>query len=172
MKTVILNVPAMVKSLAGMVAVSSVVLIRFVARSAPLSLTTEVETKFVPVTVMVNPASPKVLLEGEMLVVLGSGLSAVFTVKLCALEVPPPGVGLNTLILYVPGVLKSFAGMVALSCVLLTKVVIRFESLNLTTDPDTKFVPLTVMLNSASPAVLLDGRMPVVVGTGLFTVNA
>lgn len=87
------------------------------------------------------------------------------------MEFPPPGPGLNTVILNVPAVVKSLAGIMALSCVLLTKVVVRSKPPNLTTDPDTKLVPVTVKLNAASPAVLLEGEMLDVLGAGLFTTN-
>ena len=168
MNTVISNVPAVVKSLAGMVALSRVVLTQVVVRSEPLNCTTDSDTKFVPFTVMVNAASPTVLLDGEMLVVVGVGL---FTVNVRALEIPPPGSGLNTVMSNVPVVVKSLAGMVAVSSVLLPNTVVRSEPLNLTFELETKFVPFTVIVNPASPTVLLDGEMLVVVGTGLFTVK-
>ena len=108
---------------------------------------------------------------GSMLVKVGAGL---LTAKICASEVPPPGAGLNTVILNVPAVVKSLAGMMAVNCLLLTKDVVRSEPLNRTTDPDTKFVPLTIIANSASFTVLLVGEMLLKVGAGLFaklTVN-
>ena len=87
------------------------------------------------------------------------------------MEGPPPGVVLDTVIPNVPAVVKSLAGMVAVSRVLLTKVVVRFDPLKLTTDADTKFVPFTVIVKLASPTILLAGEIFVVVGTGLFTVK-
>lgn len=137
-----------------------------------MNLTNAPETKFVPVTVMLNSASPTVLLDGEMLDKVGNGLPIGLTVNAWAFEVPPPGAGLSTVILNVPMVVKSLAGMVAVSSVALTKVVARFESLSLTLDSGTKFAPLTVIVNSASPTVLFDGEMLAVVGAGLFTVKA
>ena len=65
------------------------------ALNDPSNFTTELAMKFVPFTVMENCASPTVLEVGTILVVVGAGL---FTVKVCALEVPPPGVGLVTVI--------------------------------------------------------------------------
>jgi hypothetical protein len=166
LNTVILNVPAVVKSLPGIVALNCVLLTKVVTRSAPLNLTTDAETKFVPFTVIVNSASPTVLLSGEMLFVVGTGL---FTVNVCAVEVPPPGVGLNTVILNVPAVVKSLSGIVAVSCVLLPTNVVRSEPLNLTFELEIKFVPVTVIVNSASPTILFAGEMLVKVGTGLST---
>jgi len=43
--------------------------------------------------------------------------------------------------------------------------------LNVTTEVDTKFVPFTVRVNAAPPAVAFDGDSVVIAGTGLFTVN-
>src|ERR1035437_2072962 len=117
---------------------------------------------------MLNPVAPTFALGGEMLVVVGTRL---LTVKLCGFDVPPPGVGLNTVILNVPPTVRSLAGIVAVNRVALTKVVVRAEPAKFTTDPDTKLVPLTVMMNCASPTFLLVGEMLVVVGTRLLTVK-
>ena len=63
-----------------------------------------------PVTVRVKAALPAVALEGVSFVSAGIGLlmSNVF-----ALEVPPPGVGLNTVTCALPAVLMSAGVMVA-----------------------------------------------------------
>jgi hypothetical protein len=42
------------------------------------------------------------------------------TIKIWAFDVPPPGVGLNTVMLYVSAVVISLAGIVAVNCVELT----------------------------------------------------
>ena len=65
-----------------------------------------------PFTVIVNCESPTVLEVGEIEVVVGVRL---FTVNVCALDVPPPGVGLKTVIEKVPAVVRSETGMVAVS---------------------------------------------------------
>ena len=137
-------------------------------RFEPSNFTVEADTKFVPFTVIVNCESPTVFDVGEMLVVVGTGL---LTVKAWALDVPPPGVGLKTVILNVPAVVRSLAGMVAVSWVADTYVVVLEEPSNFTTEDETKLVPLTVIVNSASPTVLKVGDIDAVVGTGLFTVN-
>ncbi len=87
------------------------------------------------------------------------------TVNAWAFDVSPD-VGLNTVILNVPAVVRSVAGMVAVSCVLLTNGVVLFAPLNCTTEFEKKFVPFTVIVKEASPTVLLDGEMFMVVGTG------
>jgi len=58
-------------------------------------LITEFVLKPVPVTVIVKPESPTVLVSGEIELVVGTGL---FTVKVWAFEVPPPGAGFVTMI--------------------------------------------------------------------------
>lgn len=78
----------------------------------PSKLTTEEETKLAPFTVKVNPKAPTVLEVGEISVVVGIGL---LTVKVCALEVPPPGVGLVTVISKVPAAVKSEVRMAAVT---------------------------------------------------------
>jgi hypothetical protein len=166
--TVMLNVPAVVRSLAGIAAVTLMLLAKVVVRGEPAKLTTEVDTKFVPFTVRVKAPLPRVALAGEMLVVVGPLL---FTVRVCALDVPPPGAGFVTVMLNVPPVVRSLAGIAAVNCVALPKVVVRAEPLKFTTDVETKLVPFTVSVNAASPTFLLAGATLVVVGSKLFTVK-
>jgi hypothetical protein len=71
--TVMGNPPAVVRSLAGTVAVNCVLLTQVVVRAAPAQFTTEACVKFVPFTVKVNCAPPTFPLVGEMLVVVGAG---------------------------------------------------------------------------------------------------
>src|SRR3989338_282678 len=117
LNTVIGKVPSEVMSEEGMVAVRVVEFTNVVVRSEPLNFTTEEDMNSVPETVIVNSESPTVFPVGSMLVVVGTGL---FTVNVWASEVPPPGVGLNTVIEKVPAAVKSEAGMVAVSWVELT----------------------------------------------------
>src|SRR5438552_3001033 len=165
--TVMLNVPAVARSVTGIAAVSCVALMKVVVRAEPLKFTAELETKL-PFTVSVKAASVTDLLVGEMLVVVGVTL---FTVNVCALDVPPPGTGFVTVMLDVPAVVRSLAGMEAVSCVELIEVVVRAEPPKFTTEFVTKLVPLTVSVKTPSPTFLLVGEMLVVVGAGLLTVN-
>ena len=72
--------------------------------------------KSVPFTVRVNVGSPTTAEVGEIEVVVGTGLVATaFTVKSCALDCPPPGVGLETRTLYPPAVSISLANMTAVT---------------------------------------------------------
>ena len=70
-------------------------------------------TKFVPFTVRVKAASPAVLLVGEIVAVVGTGLLIV-NVK-AGVEVPPPGAGLTTVTSGVPADSMSSAVMAAVS---------------------------------------------------------
>src|SRR5207245_4643866 len=92
------------------------------ARWLPLHCTRDELMKFVPVSASVKAASPATTLLGEIELSVGAGL---LIVNVCALEVPPPGVGLKTVADAVPAVAMSLAELAACSCVLLTKVVAR-----------------------------------------------
>jgi hypothetical protein len=63
-----------------------------------LKLMVEVLIKFVPFTVKVNAALPAVALAGEMVVMVGTGFGA-DTKNTTAVDVPPPGDGLVTVML-------------------------------------------------------------------------
>lgn len=86
-------------------------------------------------------------------------------------DVPPPGAGVNTVMLNVPAVSKSLAGIDAVNCVALIYVVVRVEPANRTTEVDTKSVPFTVSVKAVSPTVLLVGEMLDTVGTLFSTVK-
>ena len=95
MKTVTWAVPVATRSLAGMLAVSRVALTKVVVRLLPFHCTTEAGTKLAPVTVSVKAGPPSWTLLGASDESEGTGLTAL-TVKGRALEVPPPGAGVNT----------------------------------------------------------------------------
>jgi hypothetical protein len=63
-----------------------------------------------------------------------------------------------------PAVASALAGMVAVNCVLLTKVVLRFAPLAWTTDVLTKFVPVAVRVTGPLPATAEAGEIAVSVG--------
>jgi hypothetical protein len=165
-KTVIDNVPAEAMSDAGIVAVSCVLLTKVVVRFAPLTCTTEAETKLLPVTVNVNPGLPAVALAGEILANDGCGLLTTSD----SVPVDEPS-GLTTPMASVPAVAMSLAGIVAVTCVLLTNVVVRFEPFTWTVAPLTKFEPLAVSVNAGPPAVALLGEMLVRDGAVFVTVK-
>ena len=61
-----------------------------------------------------------------------------------ALETPPPGAGLSTVMEAEPWLAISAALICALNCVTLTKVVMRAVPFHCTTEPFTKLLPVTV----------------------------
>jgi hypothetical protein len=69
----------------------------------------------VPLTVRVKAEPPAVAEEGLRLVVVGTGLLGLLIVKVWALEVPPPGEGVNTVTPAVPATAMSAALMEAVS---------------------------------------------------------
>lgn len=93
-------------------------------------------------------------------------------VRFTALVVPPPGVGVTTVIAAVPEVAISAAVIAAVSCVALTNVVVRGPPLKFATDELMKLVPVRVIVNAAPPAPIVVGEIEVSVGTGFAAVIA
>jgi hypothetical protein len=166
--TVTVAVPAVAISVAGTEAVTCVGLTYVVCSPFLFHFTVEVETKFVPVTVSVNAGPPAAALEGESEVAPGSGLSIV---KGSPLDVPPPGVGFITVTAAIPAVAMSLAGTEAVNSVSLTYVVVSPVPFHCTVELEMKFVPVTVRVNAAPPAVALEGESEVTSGLGLLIVK-
>ena len=78
----------------------------------PFQRTTDVMAKFVPVAVSVKAALPATALVGEIELSVGTGFVAVM-VNVVALDVPPPGAGLNTVTEAVPVAAMSVARICA-----------------------------------------------------------
>jgi hypothetical protein len=114
LKTVTSALPGVAMSLAVICAVSCVLLPNVVALLLPFQRTTEEALKFVPVTVTVNAAPPAAVCVGEIEASVGAGL---LIVNVWELDVPPPGVGENTVTGTVPPVAMSAALICAVSCV-------------------------------------------------------
>jgi hypothetical protein len=70
-----------------------------------------------------------------------------------AFDVPPPGVGLNTVTEAVPEVAMLLAGTAAVNCVALPIVVVSAALFHFTTEPLMKFVPVSASVKAAPPAV-------------------
>jgi hypothetical protein len=102
-------------SVAGIDAVNCVAETNVVVRSPPFHRTTEFVTKLVPFTVNINATPPAVAELGTSPLVVGTGLLLALIVNVCALEVPPPGVGLNTVTDAVPAIAMSVARIAACS---------------------------------------------------------
>src|SRR5260370_42143606 len=115
--------------------------------------------------VSVKPLPPAVALAGAIDVIVGTGLLIVNGV---GPELPPPGAGLNTATGLGPADAMSLAGTAAVSCVLLTNVVVSGIPWipNWATDVVRKVVPLTVGVNEGATAVALVGGMGGIVGSG------
>ena len=88
-------------------------------------------------------------------------------VKTMAFDCPPPG--LTTVTLAVPREARSVAGMAAVSCVPLTKVVGRSCPFHLTTAPETKPEPVTVSVNPGVPTAAVFGPRLEITGAGMPT---
>src|SRR5712691_10324116 len=112
--------------------------------------------KLEPVTVRVKAGPPCSALLGESEESAGTGLTAVM-VKATAAEVPPPGVGVNTVIGAEPAVVRSLAGMLAVSWVALTKVVVRVPPFHCTTEAGMKLEPVSVRVTGPAPCSALLG---------------
>ena len=90
-------------------------LTKVVERATPFQRTTVPFTNPVPLTVKVNPTGSPALTDGGESVVM-DGLTTRFT----ALETPPPGNGLKTVIGKLPEFTVSVARITAVNCVGLT----------------------------------------------------
>jgi hypothetical protein len=141
--------PTLRMSEAGTAAVSSCVVLRnVVGRLPPFHCTTEHGRKFPPVTLSVMAAVPAVALPGKIAAIVGTGSAAgAVTEKLNEFEIAEP---LLTVTGDVPWNAASADVSSAVSCVALTKVVPRGDPFQLTTDPFTKFVPVTVSVRPVS----------------------
>jgi hypothetical protein len=81
-------------------------------------------------------------------------------------DVPPPGAGLNTVTLTVPIELTSLARICALIEVRLPYVVVLGDPFHRTTEPLTKFVPVTVSVTAPLTVVTKLGDKAAITGTG------
>jgi hypothetical protein len=86
--------------------------------------------------------------------------------KVIAADVPPPGVGLNTVTEALPAALISLAEIAAVSCVLLTNVVVRSAPFQRTFEEEMNEEPVTVSVKSGPPATALLGEREVKTGAG------
>jgi len=160
------NVPAAAISGAVTATVTCVAFTNVVVLAAPLNVALAPLTKLVPLTVRVKATPPAVALDGTSELIVGTGL---FTAKLVAAEVPPPGAALVTVTGKDPAMAMSAAVIAAVTCVALTNVVVLALPLNCTEEDATNPVPLTVRVKAAPPAVALVGEREVIVGAGLLT---
>ncbi len=154
--TVTWTAPAAASWLGTILAVSCVGLTNVVARLAPFHCSTEPVTKLLPVTVSSSGGSPAVALAGLKPVILGGVPGATLTLNGRDAVVPVLEV---TLTCGLPAVARSVAGIAAVNCVGLTKVVVRGEPFHCTTEPAVKFCPVTVRVRAGAPTVAEAGAI-------------
>ena len=77
---------------------------------------------------------------------------------------PPPGAGVKTVTVAVPGAAMSAAPMEACSCVALKNVVGRFAPFQRTMEPAMNRLPFTVSVNDAPPRTTALGVSDVATG--------
>jgi hypothetical protein len=136
-------------------------------RDEPPTFTTEVGTKFEPLSVIVaGPVAPATTLAGLAVSVLGTGL---LTVSAVEADVPPPGEGLKAVIASVPPTARSDAVSVAEIWFVLWKAVVRALPFTWTVVAGTKLVPVRVAVADAVSAMTLAGLTCATAGVGLFT---
>jgi hypothetical protein len=162
--TVTLSVPAAAMSAAVIAAVSWVEDTNVVARLAPFHCTVEFETKLDPLTVRVKDGPPWRADAGDNEEIAGAGL---LTANDAAADIPPPGVGLTTVILAFPAAEIFVAVTAAVSCVADTNVVARLEPFHCTFELEMKLVPFAVKVRAAPPVIADDGESELIDGTGL-----
>jgi hypothetical protein len=140
-----------------------------VALPPATSFTDQLTPWFVlPVTVAVNGC----ICVTWSVCVEGLTATTTTTVRFVAFDVPPPGLGVTTVSAYFPAVVSCAAGMSAVSCVELPKVVARGVVPSCTLDWGVKLVPVSVSTVSPLPASTAVGEIELRLGAGFTTVTA
>jgi hypothetical protein len=161
-RTVMVAVPAEAIKPAETAAFNCVPLTNVVDSDTPFQRTVEPLTYPAPLTVNVNAGPPTVAAFGFKLVIV-----SVLTVNVTPLDMPPPG--FTTVRVAVPAEAIRLAGTVAVTCVVLRKVVDSADPFHCTVEPLTYPAPLTVSVNAGPPAVATFGFKLVIVSA--LTVN-
>ncbi|HTY77657.1 MAG TPA: hypothetical protein VMI34_07560 [Candidatus Bathyarchaeia archaeon] len=164
--TVTVAGPAAARSLAAMLAVSWVAPTNVVGRPLPFHCTTELGMKFDPFTVRLRAGPFCGAVVGAIDVNVGTGFG-ITMLKVAAAAVPPPGAGVTTVTAAVLAPARSLAGMLAVSWVALTKLVVRMLPFHCTVEAGTNPVPVTVSVKAGPPCVALLGASEEMAGTGL-----
>lgn len=107
-------------------------------------------------------------LGGESEEIVGDGLGTGSMKNVSALEVPPPGVGLKTVIWAVPEIATFAAGTAACNWpVVLLRVVRSAMPFHCTTEVEITCKAVTDIVNDALPCWTCSGEMPESCGVGL-----
>ena len=127
-------------------------------------------TKPEPFTVKVDAMFAPVSGLGDTLVMMGV---PPLMVNVAPEEVPPPGLGVNTVTVADPDEAMSLAGMVAEMAVVRPLLTVcdvdKLVPFHCTTELWSKVMPLTVRVNANPPAVALGGDNDVITGKGACT---
>src|SRR5687767_12251051 len=158
-----LTYPGAAMSVGGTLIDSWVALTNVVSRFAPFQRTVIVLVKLVPLTNRVKPAPPAVRYVGTNEVIVG----APRIVNGEAADWTPSGV--RIVILTVPGDATNDCGTFIVRTPALGELVDWLAPFHRTIDPDGIFVPVTVNVNAAWPAVTEAGFRFVITGAGLMT---
>src|SRR5262249_10313264 len=134
------------------------------ARSTFATMTLSVAVHVMLCTVAAPQLSPPT---GDVIVTTGGVVSGVpLTVSVWPFDVPPPGVGGNTVIVFVAPAAWSAAVMMAVTWPEFTNVVARLAPSIRTTEHVEKLEPFTVSENCGSPAARTLGKIDDVAGSG------
>jgi hypothetical protein len=146
-------------SLARRVTCSCVLLMRKELRTLPFAVPSDLETNPVPFTVMARVLLPAKTPVGEIEVTTGTGLFTGLMVSVSELEVPPPGAGVTTRTVIVPGNRMSLGKTIVVKRPPLKKIVARGFPFNSTTDWGAKPLPFTERVKPGESAFTDMGLM-------------
>lgn len=111
-----------------------------------------------PLISRVAPGVPARTVIGEIEVIVGTLLGAGVMVKVREVaDVPPPGEGVKTVTVAVPGVAIRAAGTCVVASLVLRKFVTSGVPFHSTAPPGEKLLPITVRVNAVSPAFFVVG---------------
>lgn len=123
---------------AGRVTCRKLGLINVVDSATFPRLTTDCVTKLLPLMFSVAAPLPAIAELGEVEVIFGVGLVTGLTTNVSARVVPPPGGGVLTVMLELPGAWISAAGIWAVSVFVLIKMTVRGVAFQLIVDAGVK----------------------------------
>src|SRR4029077_4660694 len=134
-------------------------LMRKVPRMLPFAVPSDCATKPVPFTVIARVLPPAKTPVGEIEVTTGTGLFTGLMVSVSELEVPPPGAGVATTTVIVPGDRMSLGRIIVVNRTPLRKIVARAFPFNSTTDWGAKPLPITERVKPGESAFTDMGLM-------------
>jgi hypothetical protein len=127
---------------------------------------TERDTKFAPLTVNVKLPLPATTDSGDVELIWGVGLVTGLITNVSAWVVPPPGAGVVTVMLAVPGFWINDAGICTVRIFVFKNIAASDEPFQATVDAGVKLYPVTVSLNVGCPAEMPVGDIDEIVGAG------